>query len=107
LPRAQIQWWEGAVPQPVTILIVEDEQDQLTIMTHMLIRAGYRLVPAYGAEDAIHKAKTQKIDLVVTDLAMPKVSGVEVVRARAAYAHASTEVAITPGTQPVRIPQPR
>jgi CheY-like chemotaxis protein len=69
------------VPQPVTILVVEDEQDQLTMMTHMLIRAGYRVVPAYGAEDAIHKVKTQKIDLVVTDLAMPKVSGVEVVHA--------------------------
>jgi CheY-like chemotaxis protein len=69
------------VPQPVTILIVEDEQDQLTIMTHMLSRAGYRVVPAYGAADAIRKTKTQKIDLVVTDLAMPEVSGVEVVHA--------------------------
>ncbi len=66
---------------PPTILIVEDEQDQMTFITHVLSRAGYRVVPAYGGEDAIRKAQRQKFDLVITDLAMPKVSGVEVIAA--------------------------
>jgi len=50
-------------------------------ITHVLTDAGYRVIPAYGGEDAIQKAKSRKIDLVVTDLAMPKVSGVEVIHA--------------------------
>lgn len=53
----------------------------MVFITHVLTEAGYRVVPAYGGEDAIHKAKARKIDLVVTDLAMPKVSGVEVIHA--------------------------
>ncbi len=47
----------------------------------MLTGAGYRVVPAYGGEDAKRKIKRQKFDLVVTDLSMPKVSGVDVVAA--------------------------
>ena len=65
---------------PATILVVEDEQDQMTLLTHVLTRAGYQVVAAYGGEDAFHKVKTRKIDLVVTDLAMPKVSGIELTR---------------------------
>lgn len=61
------------------ILIVEDEPDIMRILTHMLTSAGYRVVPAYGGEDAICKAKRQIPDLILTDLAMPKVSGVEVI----------------------------
>ena len=38
------------------------------------------MIPAYGGEDAIRKVKTHKPDLVLTDLAMPVVSGVEVIQ---------------------------
>lgn len=65
---------------PATILVVEDEQDQMAILTQVLTRAGYRVVSAYGGEDAIHKVKARKIDLVVTDLAMPKVTGIELIQ---------------------------
>ncbi len=64
-----------------TILVVEDDYDQMRFITHVLTGAGHRVVPAYGGEDAMRKVKTQKFDLVVTDLAMPKVSGVDVVAA--------------------------
>ena len=63
------------------ILVVEDEPDIMRIITHALQAAGYEVVPAYGGDDAIRKAQGQKPDLILTDLAMPKVSGVEVVRA--------------------------
>jgi len=61
------------------ILVVEDDPDIMRILTHALTAAGYQVVPAYGGEDAIRKVKAQKPDLVLTDLAMPKVSGVEVI----------------------------
>jgi len=63
------------------ILVVEDEPDIMRIITHALTAAGYQVVLAYGGEDAIKKVKAQRPDLVLTDLAMPKVSGVEVIAA--------------------------
>jgi CheY-like chemotaxis protein len=61
------------------ILVVEDDPDIIRILTHVLTSAGYHVIPAYGGEDAIRKVKQHMPDLVLTDLAMPKVSGVEVI----------------------------
>lgn len=64
-----------------TILIVEDDIDIMRILTYALSGAGFRVVTAYGGEDAIRKVKAHMPDLVLTDLSMPKVSGVEVIEA--------------------------
>jgi len=61
------------------ILVVEDDPDIIRILTHVLTGAGYHVIPAYGGEDAIRKVKQHMPALVLTDLAMPKVSGVEVI----------------------------
>lgn len=61
------------------VLIVEDDPDCMCILSYALTGAGYRTVPAYGGEDAIRKAKKEEPDLVLTDLAMPKVDGVQVI----------------------------
>lgn len=61
------------------ILVVEDDPDIMRILTHTLHAAGFQVVQAYGGEDAIRKVQLQKPDLVLTDLAMPKVSGVQVI----------------------------
>ena len=63
------------------ILVVEDDPDIMRILTHALTGAGFKVIPAYGGEDAIRKVKLHKPDLVLTDLSMPKVSGVEVIDA--------------------------
>ena len=63
------------------ILVVEDDPDIMHILMHALTGAGFKVVPAYGGEDAIRKVHLHKPDLVLTDLAMPKVSGVEVIHA--------------------------
>jgi len=81
------------VRRPATILVVEDQPDQMAFTTHALKGAGYQVVVAYGGDDAIRKVGTQKIDLVVTDLAMPNVSGVEVV----------TKIKSNPVTQPIPV----
>lgn len=62
------------------ILVVEDDPDIMRILTHALTAVGHEVIPAYGGEDAMRKVKAQKFDLVLTDLAMPKVSGVEVIQ---------------------------
>ena len=61
------------------ILVVEDEPDIMRIITHTLQSVGHQVIPAYGGDDAIRKVKTHMPDLVLTDLAMPKVSGVQVI----------------------------
>lgn len=64
-----------------TILVVEDDEDQKVFITHVLTDGGYRVVAASGGQDGIQQVRTHKIDLVVTDLAMPAVSGVQVIAA--------------------------
>jgi len=61
------------------ILVVEDDPDILRILSHTLGAAGYHVVQAYGGEDALRKVKLHHPDLVLTDLAMPAMSGVEVI----------------------------
>lgn len=61
------------------ILVVEDDPDIMRILVHTLKGAGYQVIQAYDGEDAIHKVKAQMPALVLTDLAMPKVSGPEVI----------------------------
>jgi CheY-like chemotaxis protein len=63
------------------LLVVEDDPDIMKILVRTLSDAGYQVVPAYGGEDAINKVRSQKFDLVLTDLAMPRVSGVDVIQA--------------------------
>jgi len=62
------------------ILVVEDDPDIMRLLTHTLTDAGYRVIPAYGGEDALRKVKLQRPDLILTDLAMPKMSGVEIIQ---------------------------
>jgi two-component system cell cycle response regulator DivK len=66
-------------PDAALILVIEDDPDLMRLMTHTLQSAGFRVIQAYGGEDALRKVKVHKPDLIVTDLAMPKMSGVEVI----------------------------
>jgi CheY-like chemotaxis protein len=62
-------------------MIVEDDPDGMKILGLMLATAGYEVLRAYGVEDALRKLKTQRVDIILTDLAMPKMSGVELIAA--------------------------
>jgi len=75
------------------ILVVEDDPDIMRILTHTLKGAGFQVIPAYGGEDAIRKVKAHMPDLVLTDLSMPKVSGVEVIE----------EIKLDPATQHIPV----
>jgi len=63
------------------ILVVEDDPDLMRIISYALTGAGYEVVRAYGGEDALRKVENHRLDLILTDLAMPKMSGVEVIDA--------------------------
>lgn len=61
------------------ILIVEDNPDQLRILAEMLRASGYEVASSLGAEPAFRKVKALKPDMILTDLAMPDVSGVQLI----------------------------
>jgi two-component system, OmpR family, KDP operon response regulator KdpE len=61
------------------ILVVDDDPDISRIVIHALNNAGYRAIPAYGVDDALRKVERDEFDLVLTDLAMPKLSGVHLI----------------------------
>jgi CheY-like chemotaxis protein len=68
-------------PDPKKILVVEDNPDVLLIIKTALREKGYDVVTADGGEEGLAKVKDNDFDLILTDLAMPKVSGVDLISA--------------------------
>ncbi len=62
------------------ILIVDDEEDILELVNYNLSKEGYRVACATTGEDALVEAKTQLPDLIILDLMLPGVDGLDVCR---------------------------
>ena len=60
------------------VLIVDDEPDILEIISYNLIKEGYEILTAKNGIEALDKVASYKPDLVILDIMMPKMSGVEV-----------------------------
>ena len=63
------------------ILVVDDEQSLREVLSIMLKRAGYAVTSAMDGEEAIELLNKEIFDLVITDLRMPKIDGMEVLKA--------------------------
>jgi DNA-binding response OmpR family regulator len=62
----------------VKILLVEDSRTLRLTNERALAKAGYEVISAEDGESALRCAKEQKPDLILLDLLLPKVSGLEV-----------------------------
>lgn len=62
------------------ILIVEDDPRSLKMIQMTLRSYGYSLLEATDGEEALKVARNDKPDLIIMDLRLPKVSGLEVTR---------------------------
>lgn len=60
------------------ILIIEDEESLLEILAEKLKHDGYKVVIARDGEEGLARMKEEKPDLVLLDILMPKMSGMEV-----------------------------
>ena len=62
------------------ILLVDDSPATLEVLQRNLVAEGYRVLTASDVANAVAVLDTTKVDLVITDLKMPKVSGMDLVR---------------------------
>ena len=60
-----------------TILVVDDESNYLTVMEALLGEAGYEVLTAPSAIEALKISAAADLDLVLTDMKMPKMTGIE------------------------------
>ncbi len=65
---------------PKIILHVDDEPDVLALVKVVLEREGYQVVSAESGKECLDVLKKQKVNLILLDIMMPKMSGWEVLK---------------------------
>src|SRR6185295_1629822 len=68
-------------PNATTVLIVDDEPSNVASLEKIFLREGMRVLTADGAKTALEIARTHKVHVVLTDVMMPGVPGIELLRA--------------------------
>lgn len=62
------------------ILVVEDNEDNLTVLCDELEYVGYEVISAANGEEAIEKTLTERPDLILMDISIPVIDGWEATR---------------------------
>jgi CheY-like chemotaxis protein len=63
----------------IRILLVDDHKDTCVLMRSMLMRRGYEVFVAEDGKSALELAESQPFDILVSDLGLPDVSGLELI----------------------------
>lgn len=63
-----------------TILVVDDDQKLLTLLVETLTAVGYSVVSASGGVEALQRLNEQTFDLLITDIKMPDIDGIQLSR---------------------------
>jgi len=62
------------------ILVVDDEEDILELVRFNLVKEGYQVTGALTGEEALRKARSEPFDLILLDLMLPGIDGLEVAK---------------------------
>lgn len=62
----------------LNVLVVDDEPEIHTVLGKLLSKEGYNVDSAYSAAEAFEAVAKSRPDLIILDIMMPKVSGIEV-----------------------------
>lgn len=65
---------------PERILVVDDEESIVQLITYNLRRSGYEVITALNGEDGLSLARSEQLDLVILDLMLPGMDGFDVCR---------------------------
>ena len=77
MPAMEVSPMPMAKPR---ILIIEDERGLTDVLTYNLHREGYETVVAHDGQEGLRKAQTNPPDLILLDLMLPGMDGLEVCR---------------------------
>ncbi|WAA11659.1 response regulator transcription factor [Fervidibacillus halotolerans] len=61
-----------------TILVVDDEESIVTLLEYNLKQSGFDVLKAYDGQEALNVAERENPDLIILDLMLPKLDGIEV-----------------------------
>lgn len=61
------------------IVVIDDDEQMRDVLYHMLTRAGYQVGKANNGREGLALVRTTPTDLVITDLLMPEMEGIETI----------------------------
>jgi CheY-like chemotaxis protein len=70
----------GKKPEPLTVLLVEDTEDNRFMMRRLLEMTGYRVIEAMNGEEAVKMAEAESPELILMDLSLPVIDGLAATR---------------------------
>ena len=79
-PSTQTNNLQPSNLQPATILVVDDNPDLRAYVSRILRQVGYQVVMARNGEEGFRMTQERRPQLIVTDLMMPMVSGLDLIR---------------------------
>lgn len=68
-------------PAESSVLVVDDDPEQLRFLTKIIERAGFRVIASESATDALGVLSDKQIDVIVSDYKMPEMNGFEFLQA--------------------------
>ena len=88
--------------EALTLLVVDDEPAWVGALGAVLGKAGHRIVAAYDGEEALRRFRSDPVDVVLLDLAMPGLDGADVVRV--IRAESDTPIIVVSGERDRAVP---
>jgi two-component system, OmpR family, response regulator len=82
-------------PRGLRVLLVEDDDDNRELMAEVLEASGHQVLSAASGPEGLKTLSEQTVDVVVTDVGMPGMGGLEVAKAAKAIAPAVPVVIVT------------
>ena len=82
-------------PRPARVLVVDDERSMRELLAIVLRREGYEVLTAENGQTAIATLERELVDLLICDIKMPDMNGVEVLRAAKRIDHDVVAMMVT------------
>jgi signal transduction histidine kinase/ActR/RegA family two-component response regulator len=73
-------WKEVSYDETPTLLLVDDDKDNRELFSGMLATVGFRVLNAGDGREAVEKTAAEKPDLILMDIQMPEMDGLEAIR---------------------------